>query len=272
MSTPFDTILLTGAAGNLGTELRRGLAPQCKTLRLSDREPCSDIQPNEEAVVVDLGDEAATMASVKGCDAIVHFGGAPMERGWQEVLDSSIRGSYHIFEGARQHGVSRIIYASSVHAIGYYNVADHVRGDAPPRPDGLYGVSKAFVESLASLYFDKFGIESACLRIFSSFPEPSDRRHLWSYLSFDDLNRLVSACLNAPHLGATVLAGMSDNAVKPVDMTHAGHVPYFPQDSSEPFRAKVEDKTKRADPFDPATQCLGGYFVNMGHPDDAGPE
>ncbi len=268
MTKPFRKILITGAAGRLGTELRRGLAPLADSLRLADRVTVGTLAAHEEELVFDLGDEVATMAATGGCDAIVHMGGAPLERPWQEILDSNIRGSYHIFEGARKHGVKRVVYASSVHAIGYHRIDDHVRGDAVGRPDSLYGVSKCFVEALSSLYWDKFGLESACIRIFSSFPEPADRRMLWSWLSFDDCLRLVSACLTAPHLGHTVMAGISDNKVKPIDTSHAGHVGYVPQDSSERFRAAMEAKTDPADPFDPATRCIGGWFVNLGHPDD----
>ncbi|RKF16159.1 NAD(P)-dependent oxidoreductase [Roseovarius spongiae] len=268
MTKPYKKIMITGAAGRLGTELRRGLAPLADTLLLADMVEVKDLQANEEGIVFDLGDEEATMAAIEGCDAIVHMGGAPHERPWQEVLDSNIRGSYHIFEGARKHGVKRVIYASSVHAIGYHRLGDHIPCDAKPRPDSLYGVSKCFVESLASLYHDKFGIESACVRIFSSFPEPADRRMLWSWLSFDDCCRLFSACLTAPYLGATITAGMSDNKVKPVDMTNGGHVGFRPQDSSEPYREAMEAKTDPADPGDPSTQHIGGWFVNLGHPDD----
>lgn len=268
MTKPFNKILITGAAGRLGTELRRGLAPLADGLRIVDRVACEDVKPYEEEQVFDLSDEAATMAAAKDCDAIVHMGGAPLERPWQEILDSNIRGSYNIFEGARQHGVKRVIYASSVHAIGYHKVDDGIAGDAVGRPDSLYGVSKCFVEALASLYFDKFGVESACCRIFSSFPEPADRRMLWSWLSFDDCIRMVTACLTAPHLGATVMAGMSDNAVKPVDMSNAGHVGFNPQDSAEEFRAKVEADTEPADPTAASTRCIGGWFVDLGHPDD----
>ncbi|MCF3934769.1 NAD(P)-dependent oxidoreductase [Acuticoccus sp. M5D2P5] len=269
MTTPYGTILITGAAGNLGTELRRGLAPLAKTLRLADRVEIADVKANEEAMIFDLGDEAATIAATKGVDAIVHMGGAPMERPWQDILDSSIRGSYHIYEGARQHGVKRIAYASSVHAIGYHSLTDHIDADTPTRPDTLYGVSKCFVESLSRLYWDKFGIETACVRIFSSFPEPADRRHLWSWLSFEDMIRLFSAALTAPHVGHTILFGMSDNKVKPVDNTKAGHLGFHPQDSSEPYRAALEARTPVADPMARATQCYGGAFVDFPHPDDA---
>ncbi|MFT3688602.1 NAD-dependent epimerase/dehydratase family protein [Paenirhodobacter sp.] len=269
MTSPrFDTILITGAAGRLGTELRRGLAPLARRLRLADVAEIKDLKPNEEAAIFDLADEAAVLKAVEGVDAIVHFGGAPLERPWEEILNSNIRGSYHIYEAARKHGVKRVIYASSVHAIGYHKLEDHIDANARQRPDSLYGLSKCFVENLGQLYWDKFGIESVALRIFSSFPEPADRRMLWSWLSFDDCVRLVTASLTAPRVGFTVSFGMSDNAVKPVDNRLAGHLGYRPQDNTEGFRAGMEAKTDPADPHAPAVQCLGGWFVDLGHPDD----
>lgn len=268
MSRRFDTILITGAAGDLGTQLRRGLAPLAGTLRLTDRVEIADLKDNEEAAILDLADQDAVMKVTEGVDAIVHFGGASRERPWADILESTIRGSYHIYEGARRNGVGRIVYASSVHAIGYHRLDAHIDTETPVRPDSLYGVSKCFVESLSSLYWDKFGIETACLRIFSSFPEPADRRMLWSWLSHDDCCRLVAAALTAPHVGHTIGFGMSDNRVKPVDNAKAGHLGYAPQDSAEPHRAAVEARTEPADPQAATTRCLGGWFVDLGHPDD----
>jgi uronate dehydrogenase len=266
--TRFDTILITGAAGRLGTELRRGLAPLARRLRLTDVAPVADLQPNEEALCFDLADEAATHAACHGVDAIVHFGGVPLERPWEQILNANIRGSYHVYEGARKHGVRRVVYASSVHAIGYHRLEDHIDADAPHRPDGLYGLSKCFTEDLGRLYWDKFGIETAALRIFSSFPEPADRRMLWSWLSFADCIRLVSAALTAPRVGFTLSFGLSDNAVNPVDNRRAGHLGYVAQDNTEAFRAGVEAKFPPPDPKAPAVQRLGGWFVDLGHPDD----
>ena len=268
----FDTILLTGAAGRLGTQLRRGLAPLARRLRLTDRVTIADPQPHEDCIAADLSDEVAIRALCKGVDAIVHFGGAPMERPWDEVLNDSIRGSYHIYEGARRAGVPRVVYASSVHAIGYHPLTAQIDATAPHRPDGLYGLSKCFAEDLGRLYWDKFGIETVALRIFSSFPEPADRRMLWSWLSFDDCIRLVTAALTAPSVGFTVAFGTSDNAVKPYDNRLAGHLGFHPQDNTEPHRARIETTTPAPNPRDPAVQCLGGWFVNLGHPDDEAPK
>ena len=217
----------------------------------------------------DLADEAATHAACEGVDAIVHFGGVPLERSWDSILNANIRGSYHVYEGARKAGVKRVVYASSVHAIGYHRLEDRIDANAPHRPDGLYGLSKCFVEDLGRLYWDKFGIETAALRIFSSFPEPADRRMLWSWLSFGDCIRLVTAALTAPRVGFTLSFGLSDNAVKPVDNRLAGHMGYAPQDNTEAFRAALEAKFPAPDPRAPAVRHLGGWFVDLRHPDDA---
>lgn len=268
MTKPFKTILITGAAGRLGTELRKGLAHLADTLRLADRIAVENVRANEEALTFELSDAAAVMKAAEGVDAIVHFGGAPLETGWATILDSNIQGSYNIYEAARQNGVRRVVYASSVHAIGYHELEAHIDVDAPVRPDSLYGVSKCFVEALSRFYWDKFGIESACLRIFSSFPEPADRRMLWSWLSFGDCVRLVEASLTAPRIGHTISFGISDNKVKPVDNSLSGHIGFQPEDNSERFRADVEGRTAPNDPKAPATRYLGGWFVDLGHPDD----
>jgi len=268
-ATPrYRRILLTGATGRLGTQLRPALAPLATHVRLVDCKPVGDLQAHEESVVFDLADEAATLAATRDVDAIVHFGGMALEAPWAEILDANIRGSYHIYEGARRHGVQRVVYASSVHAIGYHPLDAHIDTDAPVRPDSLYGVSKCFVEALSRLYWDKFGLESVCLRIFSSFPEPADRRMLWSYLSFADCARLVTASLTAPYVGHTISFGLSNNAVKAVDNRLAAHLGYVAQDSSEPYRAQVQAQHPPADPKAAATRFMGGWFVDLPHPDD----
>lgn len=268
MNPHYERILITGAAGRLGSRLRTGLAPLARKLRLADRVALGEAQPHEELATFELDDLPAVVAAAEGVDAIVHFGGAVLESPWETILAANIRGSYNIYEAARKQGVRRVIYASSVHAIGYHTLESQIDAEAPHRPDSLYGLSKCFVEDLGRLYWDKFGIESVMLRIFSSFPEPADRRMLWSWLSFDDCVRLVGASLTAPRVGFTVSFGISDNKVKPVDNRLAAHLGFQPQDSTEAYRAAVEGKLPPADPKAPATQALGGWFVDLGHPDD----
>ncbi|MCY4541999.1 MAG: NAD(P)-dependent oxidoreductase [Rhodobacteraceae bacterium] len=264
----YERILLTGAAGRLGSVLRKSLAPLARNLRLADASPISTQFGQEEIVTFDLADMKATLAACEGCDAIVHFGAVAMESSWQTILDSNIRGTYHIFEGARMHGARRVIYASSVHAVGYYKIEDQIGLDAPVRPDSLYGVSKTFGESLSRLYWDKFGLESVCLRMFSSFSKPRNRRMLWSYLSFEDCARLTEAALTAPRVGHTISYGLSDNKTKVVDNSGANHLGYTARDTAEPWREELEANTPVPDPRAPADKHLGGWFCDIGHPDD----
>ena len=264
----FNRLLITGAAGNLGRELRRGLAPLATTLRLTDRSAMDPAGPGEEVIEADVGDFDAMMAVVEACDAVVHFGAAPVEKPWDEILNSSIKGGYNVYEAARRHGIKRIVYASSIHAVGYVRREDGADTHTEHRPDTLYGLSKCFVEDLAKLYFDKFQIESVLLRINSCFPEPADRRHLSTWMSFRDLIQLVTRSLTAERVGCSVLYGISDNRERVFSNEKSRHIGYVPQDSAEDYREKVEAAHPPGDPFDPAIEFVGGVFCNYGHPDD----
>lgn len=258
------TLLLTGAAGGLGLALRQRLKANCEVLRLSDRVSFGDAGPNEEVVLADLADAEAVSAMVRGVDAIVHMGGMSVEGPFEPILQANIIGVYNLYEAARLNGVKRVVFASSNHVTGFYRQSETITADRPARPDGLYGVSKAFGEDLSRFYFDRYGIETACVRIGSSFPEPKDRRMLATWLSFDDLHRLISACLSTPVLGHTIFFGMSDNAVTWWDNAQAKHVGYVPKDSSDVFRDAVYSRTPPPDLADPAVQFQGGAFVRTG--------
>jgi uronate dehydrogenase len=257
-------LLLTGAAGGLGKVLRESLKANCDVLRLSDLADLGPARTGEEVVQGDLADAATVDAMVAGVGAVVHLGGVSTEAPFGPILQANIVGAYNLYEAARKHGVKRIVFASSNHVTGFYRQAETINASHPPRPDGLYGLSKAFGEDLARLYFDRHGIETACVRIGSSFPEPKDRRMLATWLSYGDLHRLITACLTTPVLGHTIIFGMSDNAVTWWDNTQARHVGYTPADSSDVFREAVYARTAQPDLSDPAVQFQGGAFVRTG--------
>ena len=258
------TLLMTGAAGGLGQAMRERLKANCSVLRLSDIGAMAPVQAGEEVVRADLADAAAVNQLVAGCQAIVHFGGVSTEQPWAPILQANIIGAYNLYEAARIHGVKRVIFASSNHVMGFYRQSEVVDAQTPPRPDGLYGLSKAFGEDLSRLYFDRYGIETACVRIGSSFPEPRDRRMLATWMSYDDLHRLITACLTTPVLGHSIIYGTSDNAVSWYDNHLARHIGYRPQDSSDVFRDAVYARTPEPDLQDPAVQFQGGGFVKIG--------
>lgn len=255
---------MTGAAGGLGQAMRERLKANCNILRLSDLADLGAAQANEELVQADLADAKAVHDMVKDCQAIVHFGGVSVEAPWSPILQANIVGLYNLYEAARVHGVKRVVFASSNHVMGFYKQSEVVDALSPPRPDGLYGLSKAFGEDLSRLYFDRYGIETACVRIGSSFPEPRDRRMLASWLSYDDLHRLITACLTTQVLGHSIIYGTSDNSVSWYDNHLAKHIGYRPKDSSDVFRDAVYARTSEPDLNDPAMQYQGGGFVKIG--------
>jgi uronate dehydrogenase len=260
----FDRLLLTGAAGGLGRILRPRLKACCRVLRVSDIAAMDAAGPGEEVLIAPLQDAAAVHALVAGVDAVVHLGGISVEGPFEPILQANIVGVWNLYEAARKHGTRRIVFASSNHVTGFYRQDQVISPHDPMRPDGHYGLSKAFGENVARFYFDRYGIETACLRIGSSFPEPKDRRMLATWLSYDDLERLVVASLTAPIVGHSVVYGMSDNTTTWWDNTSAAHLGYRPQDSSEPFRAAAEAREPRLDPSDPVVRFQGGGFVTRG--------
>lgn len=260
----FERLLLTGAAGGLGRELRSRLKAYCRVLRLSDIADLGSAAAGEELRPARLEDKAAMLSLLDGVEAVVHMGGVSTEQPFEPILQANIVGAYHLYEAARRHGVRRIVFASSNHVTGFYRQDEVIGPDAPMRPDGHYGLSKAFGENLAQFYWDRYGLETVSLRIGSSFPEPKDRRMLATWMSYDDLERLVVACLTAPVVRHTVIYGASDNTTSWWDNTAARHIGYRPQDSSEPFRAAVEARQPLLDRNDPAAVHQGGGFVTKG--------
>jgi len=261
-------LLITGAAGGLGQMLRDSLAGYAQTLRLSDVADLGEARPGEEVVPCDLADAAAVMKLVEGCDYIVHLGGKSIEGPFEEILQSNIRGTYNVFEAARKLGKPRILFASSNHAIGFHTRETLLDGASLQRPDSLYGVSKCFGESVASYYYDKFGVENVCVRIGSCFPEPKDRRMMATWLSPADFVRMIKAVYEAPRIAHTIIYGASKNREQWWDNSHAAFIGWVPEDSSEQFREKIEAAHPRQDPEDIKVRYQGGGFTAAGHFED----
>jgi len=261
---PFRRLLLTGAAGGLGRVLRPHLRTLCRTLRVSDIGSPPDPQPREEAVACDLGDRAGVVALCRDVDAIVHFGGVSIEDYFDRILHANILGTFNVYEAARRLGIRRIVYASSGQVTGFYPSSEIVDPSMPVRPSSLYGLSKSFGENLARLFFDRYGIESVCLRIAMCFPEPTTHRMLRSYLSYRDLCSLVERSLVAKGVGHTIVYGVSDNRQSLWRNPNAEAIGWTPADSSEPFRAGVEALTPVPDADDVQNRYHGGRFTQDG--------
>jgi uronate dehydrogenase len=260
------TVLLTGAAGGMGTLMRELLpATYGYRLRLFDVMP---IEGEPDAITADLADKEALREAVRGVDAIIHLAGISLEAPFEKILRANIEGTYNLYEAAREAGIRRIVFASSNHAVGFTPrpattpapAESLVPIDTPRRPDTFYGLSKSFGEDLASFYWDKHGIETVAIRIGSCFPEPTSVRMLSVWMSPPDGARLLHAALTAEDVGYTVVYGSSANTRLWWDLTSARALGYEPQDDSEPYAAKLIAEQGELDPDNPDHAYLGGHF------------
>src|SRR5882724_7558160 len=204
-------ILLTGAAGGVGSRLRKLLPPIYPGLILSDLKKPDDLTPSETFIAADLADLAQVKKIVEGVDGIIHLGGFSVEGPWETILNSNIIGAYHLFEAARLAGVKRIVFASSNHAVGFHPRSETIDTHALIRPDTRYGVSKAFGEALGSLYAFKYNIGVLSIRIGNVGEKPIDERRLAIWLKTEDLVSLIRIGLERENLVYEVIYGMSDN-------------------------------------------------------------
>ena len=256
-------LVLTGAAGRLGSYLREPLSKMCDELVSTDiTQDIGTLYPGETYVQADLASYDAIYPILDGADMVVHFGAIVDEKPFEELLGPNFVGSYNIWEAGYQQGVRRIVYASSIHAVGMHKKRDFIGIDAPHRPDTFYGLAKCFTEDLGSMYWDKRQMESVHLRILSA-AQVNNARALGSWLSYDDLIHLVERAIDTPSVGFSVIYGVSNNDRAPVDNAKASFLGYRPKDNAEQFAEKVLAETGPADVSDPAEMLQGGPFAKV---------
>ena len=252
------TILITGAAGDVGTHLRRELAGKY-LLRLSDIKPVKALAAGEKSAPGDVAKMADMLRVTKGVDAILHLGGFSFEGPWEDILRANIIGCYNVFEAARRNGVKRVLFASSNHAMGFYKRDQKVDHRAYPKPDSRYGLSKVFGEQLGSLYADKYGMEVFCMRIGNVNVAPADKRRLSIWISPRDLAQLVGVGIDHPDIRFEIVYGVSGNTRSWYDNSNALRLGYRPQDDAEIHAVAVLAKEKPNDAR--AEMFQGGNFV-----------
>ncbi len=257
-------LLITGAAGGLGTLARARLGHMADILRLSDIDDLGEAAASEEIVYCDLGERAAVEDLVAGCDGVVHLGGISVERPWDMIMNANINGVFNLYEAARKNGAPRVMFASSNHAIGFHKQTNRLDASSSVRPDGLYGVSKCFGENMASMYHDKFGVETASVRIGSCFEEPRNHRMLATWLSPDYFVRLIERIFAVPRLGCPIIYGASDNTVSWWDNGSVSYLGWRPQDNGEVFRPKIDQAMDQPGPDAPDVVYQGGFFATDG--------
>lgn len=232
---PARPVLLTGASGALGRMLAQGLGAAGWQLRLTDIAPFPDPLPaGADFTPADLADGMAVLRLAEGCGTILHFGGVSVERPFSEVVGPNLLGLYHIYEAARRER-ARVVFASSNHTIGFFERTVRLDDDCQLRPDGYYGLSKAYGELMGRLYWDKHGVENVNLRIGGCRPRVNNARTLSIWLTYADLLRLVVRASLAPRVGMLVIWGASNNTRSFWGRDGRAMIGWTPEDSADPF-------------------------------------
>jgi nucleoside-diphosphate-sugar epimerase len=275
-------ILITGAAGNMGTLLRPRLRKDGRTLRLLDLTavPPSDGKDGEddtaEIVTGSVTDPELMRQACRDVDVILHLGGLSREDTWERISEVNITGTRTVFDAAVATGVRRIVLASSNHAVGFRTLAEDGDGaeadgglpaESAARPDSYYGVSKVAMEALGSLYHSRFGIDVICVRIGMCFERPWDQRGLGLWLSPDDAGHLFEACIAAPAPGFRVIWGVSDNTRRRVSLAEAAELGYRSLDDAERFADSIPEQGPRTSE-EPPVEYVGGPWLTdpLGQP------
>ena len=257
-------LVLTGACGNLGKVLREPLSKMADELVSTDIAEAPDtLLPNESYHRADVAEMDQIAPLLEGADMVVHFGAYVDEGPFEKLLGPNYVGAYNIWEAAHRHGLRRVIYASSIHAVGLEATNAGVDTDTPHRPDTFYGLAKCFAEDLGRMYWEKRGLEAVCLRILSCTPEPQNARALGTWLSYGDMVRLVQRSVDTPTVGFTIAYGVSANTRAPVSNHKVGFLGYRPQDNAEDWAEALFAKAGTPDPQDLAQTRLGGPFASV---------
>ena len=256
-------LVLTGAAGRLGSYLREPLSKLADELVSTDIvDDLGTLYESERYVKANLESLEAITDVLRGADMVVHFGAIGDEAPFDKILGPNIIGAYNVWEAAHIHGVKRVVYASSIHAVGMYPKTEFIGTDVAHRPDTFYGLAKCFAEDLGRMYWEKRGVESIHLRILSC-AKVTNPRALGSWLSYDDLIQLVTRCIETPVVGFAIIYGVSNNDRTPVDNSKASFIGYRPKDNAEQFASDVFASASPMDQQNPNHMCHGGPFAGV---------
>ena len=255
MSQPRCKVALSGADGQLGQFLRPRLLAQGVDLRSAGFHALQPLHPGEDLTHGNLREPENVDRLLENVDVLVHMAGTSVERPLPEIIDNNLVALHAVYEGARRHGVKRVVFASSNHSIGMHQVTEKLALECDFRPDGFYGLSKMWGEGLARLYWDKH------VRIGSALDRPTELRHLSTWFGLEDLMQFIDCCIRTPDVGFLTAWGVSNNTRSYWTPTGCARLGYAPKQNSEDFAADI---LRQPNPLDAIGQRYqGGSFARF---------
>ncbi len=250
-----NKVLITGVSGLVGTVLAQSLKERYEVSGV-DLKKSSEV-PTMKA---DCSIIEEMLPAFSGIDTVRDLASNPSQFSeWNIIHDVNLRCTSNALEAAKICGVKRVIFASSNHATGMYETdspySKIVKGEytglepdsiplvsteMPVRPDGPYGIAKAFGEAAGRFYADQYGLSSLSVRIGTLNDEgrPTNQRQFATLLTHSDLVNLFSKCIDAPHeLKFGIYYGVSNNKWRFWDISNSeAEIGYKPNDNAEMWR------------------------------------
>jgi nucleoside-diphosphate-sugar epimerase len=191
-------VLVTGAGGRVAGQLLPALADR-DDLRLTDRTEVA-APAGARLTVGELTDPGLLDELLEGVDAVVHLAGDPdPDSSWSQLRESNVEAFRTLLDAARRQDVGRVVFASSVHAMGVYEGLGRWPIDPawPPAPCCAYGATKAFDEALARAYAYRSPMSLIGLRLGLCTPTASAGEAVAGWLHPADLQQIVIGALAA---------------------------------------------------------------------------
>ncbi|PPC78883.1 NAD(P)-dependent oxidoreductase [Pokkaliibacter plantistimulans] len=256
------TLLITGAAGIVGTALRPLLRPHYH-LRLLDYRPVEALAEGETALLGNLTDPALVQQAVEGVDGIVHLACAHGPQiSFQRTVEPNYHATLYLLEAAQRCGVQRFVFTSSHHVLGQYR-SDSAEffDDMPVAPDSYYAMSKVFGEGACTAFAERYGMATFVIRIGNADPQVSDARRLRMWTSARDLAQLVRIGLEHPAVRHDIVYGVSESPQPLFHNQRARALGYQPQDNAADHLAAGYLSYEAMSASDSGRDYVGGAYA-----------
>lgn len=255
-------VLLTGASGSVGVQIRPWLRRDYAEVVLNSRSPIADAAANERWIGGDIVDPTLWDRLLPQVDAVIHLAGVVgPDYTFEQTCGPNFVATYQMFEAVRRHRIQRVIYASTHHAVGYLERTRPVDHTTPPRPDSWYGLTKAAGELVAVHAADRYRLDVMSIRIGYVGETVPDERRLHTWCSARDLTSLIHLGLTGPQRGHHLVYAASECPEPLFDNTHALALGWRPQDRALDHLADPAIARQRPDPAQPHQRYIGGHFA-----------
>lgn len=192
-------IVVTGAAGRLGSQVCRRLAEGPHEAKGTDVRWLSGLPV--PFTVANLLQKESVYGALEGAEMVVHLGNhpSPFGRNAQVVFTENVTMNINVLQAAAEMGIKRVVFASSVQAIaGAVRVGDKDRKSSlpylpldsrmPRNPGNPYALSKAVTEQMLEYFVAQHGMDVVAIRFPLLLSSDESRRSFGKATAWSNLD------------------------------------------------------------------------------------